>query len=97
MNHTRDEIHRVVVESLKEVLGKTELDVHDKTDPIRDLGLESADGLDFACILSQRLGCNIPDAVNPFVNDDEHRARRLREIVDLICMLGALNQEVRHG
>lgn len=71
--------------------------INDQTDPIRGLGLESEDGLDFACEISERLGFHFPDDQNPFVDDDGRRPRRVGEIVDLIASTMAEAKETHRG
>ncbi len=94
MKASREDIRGCVIESLQRVLDKpvaTQID--DNTNPIQDFGLESADGVDYPCVLSERLRYVIPHDVNPFVDDSGRRARKVGEIVDLMCSLLA-NQEV---
>jgi hypothetical protein len=61
------------------------------------LGLDSEDGVDLACTLSDKLNYNIPDKINPLVDDEKNRPRRVGEIVDLVYDLLALNKEENHG
>ena len=56
-----------------------------KTDPFKDLGKDSHDGLVFACLLSERLGIEVSADDNPLVDDKQARARLVGEIVDW-CM-----------
>lgn len=82
------EIRQGVVECLKEVLGdRNVLDITDKMDPFKDLGLDSEDGVEIACALSEKFGYHIPDDVNPLVDDANHRGRRVGEIVALVDRL----------
>lgn len=89
MKINREKIHKCVIESLKEVLDKPiVVEINDQTDPIRNLGLESEDGVEFACALSEKLDYHIPDDLNPFTVDiPRERSRKVFEIVDLICDL----------
>lgn len=89
MNATeRIEVRDLYMKALREFLGdKESADLSEETDPFEDLGLDSEDGVDFACELSERFGCKIPDNLNPWVDDSLHRARRLGESIDLICDL----------
>lgn len=95
MDKDRERIRHCIMESLRELLPdeKSETPMDDHTDPIGKLGLDSADGLDFACSLSQRLGYHIPDKLNPFVDDAKNRARKVGEIVDFVCNLVSVQQE----
>lgn len=93
MKPARDEIRSCVIESLRHILGKQAVaHIGEDASPIRDFGLTSEDGVDYACTLSERLHYVIPHNVNPFVDDSGQRARTVGEIVDLACGLLA-NQE----
>lgn len=63
--------------------------ITDDTVPITGLGLDSADGIYFACAISQALGFELPNKVNPFVDDRARRARTVGEIVKLVAGLMA--------
>lgn len=94
----RDQVRECVMESVQELLEKTDTGIIDEqTDPILGLGLDSVDGVDLACALSQKLNYDIPDKINPLVDDEKHRPRRIGEIVDLMCNLLARHQEENHG
>ena len=98
MEVNRDTVHDCVIKSLREILGKdAETAIDEETDPIRGLGLDSADGVDLACALSDKLGYDIPDSINPLVDDNQQRPRKVREIVDLVYKLSAKIQEESHG
>lgn len=93
MKTSRDDVREGVIESLHRVLGKQDVaHIDENTNPIQDFGLKSEDGVDYACALSERLSYIIPHNVNPFVDDSGRRARKVSEIVDLMCSLLA-NQE----
>lgn len=84
----RNEVRDLYLKALREFLGdKAPADLSEDTDPFKDLGLDSEDGVDFACELSERFGCKIPDNLNPWVDDTRHRPRKLGESIDLICEL----------
>ena len=88
MNANRERIRDRVIEALHESLGPDDIpDIDEQTDPFRDLGQDSEDGVDFACVLSERFGFEIPPEVNPFVDDVRQRPRCVREIIDLMCDL----------
>lgn len=84
---TLEELRQLVQESLLQFLASRDHDVAeltDDTDPIGGLGLESEDGVDWACDL-ELLGISVPTKVNPFVIDGEHpRPRPFGEIVRLL-------------
>lgn len=85
---TRDSVRDVLMATLREFLGeKSSVQLTEATDPFKDLGLDSEDGVDFACVLSEKFGCTVPNELNPFVDDAHHRSRPLGEIVDLVCWL----------
>ena len=86
MGFSRNQIHDMVIECLCKSLGgkHATVQIDDDTDPIKELGLESLDGLAFACFLSEKLPCQIPADVNPLVNDKKKQARKVGEIVELM-------------
>jgi acyl carrier protein len=67
--------------------------IGDDARPIGDLGLASADGIDFTLELEDRLKCRIDDRVNPLVSDDGHRARTVKEIIEWIATSESLRLE----
>ena len=86
MSISSSEVREGVIEILREMVSARDTpEINDGTDPIHGLGLVSDDGLDFACEISTRFGFHFPDDLNPFVDDAGHRARLVREIVDLIA------------
>jgi hypothetical protein len=86
---TRDEILSCVIDSLKEFVphDKEKLTISGEMSPIRDFGLTSEDGVDYACSLSEKLDFHIPDDVNPFVDDGLKRPRTVAGMVELLCKL----------
>lgn len=98
MTLDRNKVRDYVIESLHEVVGSTDIPtIDEQTDPIRGLGLDSADGVDFACSLSDKLDYDIPDRINPLVDDKKRRPRRVGEIVDLVHKLLAGNEVCNDG
>lgn len=101
MQFSKDDVRRLVIESLREMLKQDAMTdipkIDDGTEPIRDLGRDSPDGVEIACILSEKLDFHIPDKINPFVDDDRCRARRVGQIVDLIYNLLVQQQEANHA
>lgn len=91
MGLTRAEVHDRVVQCIREVLGDREVgEIDDTTNPIKDLGLDSEDGVALACALSEAFAFHMPDHINPLVDDKRRRGRRVAEIVDLVVhMLSA--------
>lgn len=84
----RNEVRDVLLKTLREFLGENAPDViTETTDPFKDLGLDSEDGVDFACVLSDTFGCKVPDDVNPLVDDARRCARTVGETIDLMCDL----------
>ncbi len=80
------EIERFVIDSLGEFLTSLDRDVpriRGNTDPIKDLGLDSADGIDWVCDMEGR-GFNVPKDINPFVMGKGPRTRNVKEIAELL-------------
>lgn len=85
---TRGDIRRILLDCIIEALGDRKVpEITDRTDPIRDLGLDSEDGVAIACALTDKFGCPIPATINPLVDDSKNRSRRFGEIVSLIQQL----------
>jgi acyl carrier protein len=97
MSIKRDDVRDRVIESLILVLGNKEVPIDEQTDPMGGLGLDSEDGVDFACTLSDKLNYEIPDRINPLVDDERHRPRRVGEITDLVCKLLTERKEESNG
>lgn len=101
MQLNRKKVRSVIIESLIEVLqgdGKGEIPaIDDKTDPLRDLGLDSEDGIEVACLLSYKLNFDIPPEVNPFIDDRRRRSRRIGEIVNLLLQLQEQKEVIDHA
>jgi acyl carrier protein len=88
MKASRTEVRELVIQTIQEALDKNNHSkIDDDTDPIRHLGLDSDDGVDFACGISAKLDYDIPEDINPFVIDKLRRPRRVGEITDLLCEL----------
>lgn len=77
-------IKTAVIETLKMLVDNPKIAVVEETNPIVGLGLTSDDGLEFACVISEKLGIHIDNKVNPFVNDEGNRARTVGEIITLV-------------
>lgn len=78
----RDEMFKIVCALLRDSPEMEQVDITDKTDPFAELGKDSHDGIVFACLLSERLGIEVGPELNPMVDDERRRARRVGEIVD---------------
>lgn len=91
MGTSRADIEKVVTEVLRGFVGgEKPIAAGDK--PISGLGLTSLDGVDFACELEKRLGCTIPEKLNPFVLEGRTGERTVSQIVDVVsnlCLSGA--------
>jgi acyl carrier protein len=61
----------------------------DDTILTKDLGLDSEDGVELACFLSESLGIEIPDKVNPLIGSEQGQChhRTLGEVATLILEL----------
>lgn len=82
----RNEVRDLYMKALREFLGdKAPPDLSEATDPFKDLGLDSPDGVDFACELSERLGVKIPNDLNPWVDDANNRGLRLGDSINFVC------------
>jgi acyl carrier protein len=97
MNINRNAIREGVIQAFHELLGPDDVTTIDEhTDPIKDLNRDSDDGVDFACVLSEKFGLEFPDKLNPLVDDERRRSRSVGEIVDLMCkLLGEQKEESR--
>jgi acyl carrier protein len=91
---SKEEIFKVVVEVLQADLEK-KVEITYKTNPFADLGKDSHDGVVVACLLSERLGIEIPDDANPLVDDEQQRPRLVEEIVDF-CFEVYIKNGVTH-
>lgn len=84
----RKEVHDLLLGTLKDFLGeKAPVQITESSDPFKDLGLDSVDGVEFACVISEKFRCHVPDDLNPFVDDSRQCGRRIGEVVDLVCSL----------
>jgi len=93
----RNEVRDYVIQSLQEIMADREVPpIDDTTDPMRGLGLDSEDGVDLACTLSDKLNYDIPHKINPLVDDAKNRPRRVGEIVELVYQLLETNKEGNH-
>ena len=85
---SRDQVRDALLAVLRDFLReKASATLSETTDPIKDLGLDSPDGVDFACVLSERFECEVPDNLNPFIDDARHCGRRVGAMIDLVLSL----------
>jgi acyl carrier protein len=96
--HTSETIREHIIAALHDLLGDKDVgSIDDDTNPIGQLGLRSPDGVDFACELSVRLGFEIPDKLNPLVDDERQRARTVREMVLVVSEIVGVQPETSYG
>jgi acyl carrier protein len=81
---SRDEIQDLVVASLHELCDDDDAEITDETNPKEDLDLDSEDGIEFACEISERMGKLFPNDLNPFVDDKASCIRNVGAIVDFL-------------
>jgi acyl carrier protein len=98
MDPSRKEISERVIECLREISpDENPPPIDDETNPMWKLGLDSHDGVNLACKLTEKLHYEIPDDINPLVDDEQHRPRLVGEIISLVCGLIAAGKEQNHG
>ena len=102
MNLTRDNVRDRVIECLHEIstedISKEDITspMNEQTNPMLKLGLDSHDGVNLACKLSEKLDYDIPEEINPLVDDQRKRPRSVGEITDLIMKLLKSRKEQTH-
>lgn len=88
MDARRQRVREVVVQALRDAcdfdLGKV---VPDSAKPFSDLGLESVDGILIAPRLCAKLGVNIPNKVNPLIDDERKCERTVGELVSFMLAM----------
>jgi hypothetical protein len=67
-------------------LGRTDVALTSSTHLVRDLGMTSEDGLDFALELCDEFKFEFPETFNPFIQDNGRRGRRLGEMIDAVAI-----------
>ena len=98
MSLTRNQVRDCVIKAFHEVLGEEDVErIDEGTNPFKDLGMESIDGIEYACVLSEKLNCKIPEALNPFVDDSRCQARSVSQIIDFMCGLLVKTKEAING
>lgn len=86
---TKEDVHNIVVQTLQEMIGDKTIKIAADAMPIGAYGLDSQDGIEFAIYVSERLNCDVPVELNPFVDDNGEtvKQRTVGEIVDLLVSL----------
>jgi hypothetical protein len=103
MSNSRDDLKQLLVASINELLAERTglaervLEMDDQVDPMSKFGLDSKDGVDLACVLSVKLGFEVPDTINPLVDDARRKSRKIAEIVDLLLKMTPKSQGASHG
>ncbi len=87
-------LRMIVIDTLRDLIEEGAPIISDNTNPISELGLTSDDGLDFACIISEKLGFHIDEKVNPFICDDGDEERNVSKIIALVKQCGEQTVEV---
>lgn len=84
----RNEVQECVIQCLVEMSPlENAPPIDEETNPMWKLCLDSHDGVNLACKLTDKFNYDIPKEVNPLVDDERKRPRRVGEIVDLVCKL----------
>jgi len=88
-NIERNRVLEFVKATIRDYAGSDAQDMtlSEETNPIRDLGLDSMDGVDFAVAIGTKFKVRIPDEINPLVDNKVNVGRNLGQIVDLIKSL----------
>jgi acyl carrier protein len=92
MGVSRKEVEQAVKTLLVQFVGGDGA-IKPEDTPISGLGLTSLDGVDFACEIEKKLGCSIPNKLNPFLNDEGSAERSVTQIIDAISTLCASPKE----
>ena len=90
----RERIQRLINEFLAKD-GHKHRQILNTTNMIKDLGLSSLQGVDFALDLCDEFCAELPNDFNPFVHDAERRGRTFDEMVSAVESLLA-NLESTH-
>ena len=90
-NPGRDEATAAVIDTLKGLF-RDNVQIGIDTNPIKDLGLESVDGILLAPRVGSKLGIRIPDSENLLV-DSQKRTRTVREIIEVVMSLPRIQRE----
>lgn len=95
----KQEVISKVIQAVGEVQdasGRSSGQIGPTTRPIGDVkGFDSLSGVESTIVLSESLGCDIPDTFNPFISPDGHRALTVEEIAESLCALMGEKAEVQ--
>ncbi|TGL18568.1 hypothetical protein EHQ47_17180 [Leptospira bourretii] len=84
---TKNELEKCIIDTIFEV-GKTKgirkEDIKKNTDVGTDLGFESSDGLNFVIVLGTKIGKDIPNDMNLFVDDKNKKFNDVSQIVKIV-------------
>jgi acyl carrier protein len=80
-----------VIDILKGLF-RDNVQINNDTNPIKDLGLESVDGILLAPRVGSKLGIRIPDNENLLV-DAQKQTRTVREIIEIVMSLPTIPRE----
>lgn len=81
-----------VIEVLNDCLRERRTELHfapiiETTDPEKDLGIDSLEGIEITCELSKRLGVEIPIEENILVVTGENGCKRMRNVLEIAVRL----------
>lgn len=65
----------------------SDVPITDNTDPEKDLGIDSLEGIEITCELSKRLGIEIPIKENILVVKGENGWKRMRKVAEIAARL----------
>ncbi len=86
-----NDVERAIVEVLTEIQTMSGADcpvIDSRTCPLRDLPqFDSQLALLATVEIGARLGCEIPEDVNVFIDEETNRPRRISEIRDEVCAM----------
>ncbi|MCX6641985.1 MAG: hypothetical protein NTV15_01165 [Candidatus Bathyarchaeota archaeon] len=85
---SKESLIKKIIECVNLYMGDSRSDqINERTNPITNLGLESIDGVAFACDLSMRLGWEIPPRYNPFIDDKAGATRDIGQMAEFLLKL----------
>ncbi len=87
MAQIRKEVMETVVSALQEFCPASGEEITEDTNPLLELGLTSADGVELACALSERLPHYFPVDQNPLIDESKHSPRTVGQLTDYLCFL----------
>lgn len=94
----KDQIIEILTECLLERRSDMEpVEFTKTTDPEKDLGVDSLEGIELTCELSKRLNIEIPVEENILVNEDKNGRRKMRNFGEIAARLLELKNLVLPG